>query len=160
MADENIVRIYRIAEAAGISAPLVFKDEAGYFVVDDRPSNMAKVYRVETNALEIYLVSAQVCAVGAPPKPSVGRLVHYTNLGDREGKYPPDVHAALITKVNADESVALRVFYPSGIFDMASVEMTTEPAGSEGARGKWAWPARQEKEVEDGEAQAAEDEAR
>ena len=90
-------------------------------------------------------------------KPTVGRIVHYTNLGDRDGKYPPETQAALITKVNdvnpgndprlsgAKQTVALHIFYPTGQFDMASVEQADENvlAGSEAARGKWQWPARE-----------------
>lgn len=76
-------------------------------------------------------------------KASVGRIVHYTNLGDRDGKYPPEVQAALITKVNADGTVALHIFYPTGQFDMAAVQFTDAAAGSEMARGKWTWPARE-----------------
>lgn len=76
-------------------------------------------------------------------KASIGRLVHYTNLGDRDGKYPPEVQAALITKLNADGTVALHVFYPTGQFDLASVEYTDAYPGDERARGKWAWPARE-----------------
>lgn len=30
-------------------------------------------------------------------KPTVGRIVHYTNLGDADGKYPPEQQAAIIT---------------------------------------------------------------
>lgn len=83
-------------------------------------------------------------------KPSVGRIVHYTNLGDRDGKYPPEIQAALITGVNADGSVALHVFYKTGQFDMPAVECAQKPgmphvvAGSEAARGKWCWPERVE----------------
>lgn len=36
-------------------------------------------------------------------KPTVGRIVHYTNLGDKDGKYPPQVIAAIITKVDRRE---------------------------------------------------------
>lgn len=75
-------------------------------------------------------------------KPSVGRVVLYTNLGDRDGKYPPEIQAALITGVNADGSVALHVFYRTGQFDMPSVEKTDAEPGTDGARGKWNWPAR------------------
>lgn len=80
-------------------------------------------------------------------KPTVGRIVHYTNLGDRDGKYPPEVQAALITGVNLDHTgepdgtVSLHVFYRTGQFDMPRVEETTAAPGSEAARGKWAWPA-------------------
>ena len=75
-------------------------------------------------------------------KPTIGRIVHYTNLGDRDGKYPPTVQAALITGVNDDGTVALHVFYKTGQFDLANAEQTEAEAGSEGARGKWSWPAR------------------
>ena len=67
----------------------------------------------------------------------VGRVVQYTNLGDRDGKYPPEVQAALITGLNADGTVSLHVFYRTGGFDMPSVSYTEEPAGTDGARGKW-----------------------
>ncbi len=74
--------------------------------------------------------------------PTVGRIVHYTNLGDKDGRYPPEVQAALITGLNGDGSVALHIFYKTGQFDMPSVPFTDAPAGSDGARGKWTWPAR------------------
>jgi len=78
-------------------------------------------------------------------KPTIGRIVHYTNLGDRDGKYPPQVQAAIITAViDADAGkVGLHVFYKTGQFDLAECEQTTDPAGSEGARGRWCWPARE-----------------
>lgn len=77
-------------------------------------------------------------------KPTVGRIVHYTNLGDKDGKYPPECIAALITKINADGTVALKCFYPTGIFDVPSIAQAGEgvaPA-TEAARGKWQWPER------------------
>lgn len=73
---------------------------------------------------------------------TVGRDVHYTNLGDRDGKYPPQIIAAKVTKVNDDGTVALLCFYPTGLFNLASAERTDERAGTEAARGKWAWPER------------------
>lgn len=76
-------------------------------------------------------------------KPTVGRTIHYTNLGDKEGKYPPEIQAAVITGLNADGTVALKVLYRTGIFDMQSVAYTPEPAGTDAARGKWTWPARE-----------------
>lgn len=95
-------------------------------------------------------------------KPTVGRIVLYTNLGDRDGKYPPEVQAAIITKVIPLEgpalhqrmssaianeesayAVSLHIFYEMGQFDMKDVPFTNEVSGSEGARGKWAWPSRQ-----------------
>lgn len=68
-------------------------------------------------------------------KPTIGRIVVYTNLGDVDGKYPPEAHPALITGVNEDETVALHIFYRTGQFDMPSVQL-----GEVGERGKWAWP--------------------
>lgn len=84
--------------------------------------------------------------------PTVGRIVHYTNLGDKDGKYPPQIIAAIITKVTqkpgvnpmdeTDYDVMLKAFYPTGFFDMAEVPFTTADAGSDEARGKWRWPER------------------
>lgn len=74
--------------------------------------------------------------------PTIGRIVHYTNLGDRDGKYPPTVQAAIITGVNDGNDVSLHVFYKTGQFDLASCQFTLAPAGSEDARGKWSWPSR------------------
>lgn len=75
-------------------------------------------------------------------KPSIGRIVHYTNLGDRDGKYPPQIVAALITGVNDDGTVALNCFYRTGQFNLDRVEFTEEAAGTDGARGRWTWPAK------------------
>lgn len=75
-------------------------------------------------------------------KASIGRIVHYTNLGDRDGKYPPTVQAAIVTGVNDEQTgnVALHVFYKTGQFDLAMCDHTEAHAGSEDARGKWSWP--------------------
>jgi len=77
-------------------------------------------------------------------KPSVGRIVHYTNLGDRDGKYPPEIQAAIITAVKDNNvpqlPVSLHIFYRTGQFDMEWVEYTDAEAGTEEARGKWTWP--------------------
>lgn len=79
--------------------------------------------------------------------PTVGRIVHYTNLGDKDGKYPPQTQAAMITKVEpkpgvnpldeTDYIVSLKVFYPTGIFDMPSA-----PYSPLEERGHWRWPER------------------
>ena len=76
--------------------------------------------------------------------PTIARIVHYTNLGDRDGKYPVTIQAAIITGLNTDGTVSLHVFYKTGQFDLASCEFAGEdvPAGSEQARGKWTWPSR------------------
>lgn len=88
--------------------------------------------------------------------PTVGRIVHYTNLGDKDGKYPPQVQAAIITGVYrrdpdgnvklADDGIGqsditevdLKVFYRSGFFDCHKVSMKSE----EKDRGVWTWPPR------------------
>lgn len=92
-------------------------------------------------------------------KPSIGRMVHYTNLGDKDGKYPPEIQAAVITGVyntlsgtaaqiegvyhsanqvgaspNATE-VDLKVFYRTGLFDCQKIPFSEEPK-----RGHWNWP--------------------
>lgn len=70
-------------------------------------------------------------------KPEIGTIVHYTNLGDRDGKYPPEIQGAMITGVNADGTCSLKVFYKTGIFDCVGIHQATAPAGSEEARGHW-----------------------
>lgn len=70
-------------------------------------------------------------------KPSVGRIVYYTNLGDKDGMYPPEQQAAIITAVHRDGAVALKIFYQNGIFDMQFV-----PFSEEYERGHWSWPVR------------------
>lgn len=89
--------------------------------------------------------------------PSIGRTVHYVNLGDKDGKYPPEIQAAIITGVyesvdgngNALKSantpgarvntmyVDLKVFYRTGFFDMQLVKFSETAE-----RGHWTWPAR------------------
>ena len=83
--------------------------------------------------------------------PTVGRIVHYTNLGDKDGKYPPEQQAAIITKVvplgtglprrggwkRGDErgyEVSLHVFYETGDFFMKTV-----PFSAKYKRGCWTW---------------------
>ncbi len=85
-------------------------------------------------------------------KPTVGRIVHYTNLGDKDGRYPPEQQAAIITKVvqhqgghgldrNLTEksfAVSLHIFYATGQFDMQDV-----PFSESYERGHWTWPPRE-----------------
>jgi hypothetical protein len=87
-------------------------------------------------------------------KPTVGRIVHYTNLGDKDGRYPPETQAAIITAVkphdqfhagqpppNSEENiyqVSLHIFYATGQFDMSSVPWSEKPE-----RGHWNWPPRE-----------------
>ena len=75
--------------------------------------------------------------------PTIGRIVHYTNLGDKDGKYPPEVQAAIVTGVNSDATVALHIFYKTGQFDRPNVEWTSADAGTDAARGRWSWPVRE-----------------
>lgn len=96
-------------------------------------------------------------------RPSVGRIVHYTNLGDKDGKYPPQVQAAVITgiyKIVDHEDTAidftlervndgvgkpedkisnlvdLKVFYKTGLFDCENIPL--KQASEQ--RGCWDWP--------------------
>lgn len=80
--------------------------------------------------------------------PSVGRIVLYTNLGDADGKYPPEQQAAIVTKVrdlkNAESAgderayaVSLTIFYETGFFYMKDV-----PFSETFKRGCWTWPPR------------------
>lgn len=83
-------------------------------------------------------------------KPTVGRIVHYTNLGDADGKYPPEQQAAIITKsvepvgMEAAEyeedlfEVSLHIFYQTGDFYMQKV-----PYSKDYKRGHWSWPVKQ-----------------
>lgn len=82
--------------------------------------------------------------------PTLGRIVHYTNLGDAEGKFPAEQQAAIITGVALnnqfpkgqvpaewDENrykVTLHIFYKTGQFDMEA------PFSPEYKRGHWTWP--------------------
>jgi len=77
--------------------------------------------------------------------PTVGRIVHYTNLGDKDGKYPPEIQAAIVTKVHAGAApfaCSLAVLYPTGLFFLQCVEQTDAVPGSNEARGFWNWPER------------------
>lgn len=83
-------------------------------------------------------------------KPSVGRIVHYTNLGDKDGRYPAEQHAAIVTGVyppaptsegsgssHGDMHADLHIFYKTGQFDMMGV-----PFSESYERGHWSWPPR------------------
>ena len=77
--------------------------------------------------------------------PTLGRIVHYTNLGDKDDRYPPEAHPAIITGVHETNEpgtsgplVDLHIFYRTGQFDMEKVPFSPEPM----ERGHWNWPAR------------------
>lgn len=72
--------------------------------------------------------------------PSIGRIVHYTNLGsvsaDDRMVYPPTQQAFLITWVNDDGTVDGTAFYRGGgVFPMSNV-----PFSEDRKRGTWSWP--------------------
>lgn len=98
-------------------------------------------------------------------RPTVGRIVHYINLGDKDGKYPPQVQAAVITGIYRIKDVAqraegenlelindgvgtpddavsslvdLKVFYKTGLFDCTRIPQRK----SSEQRGCWDWPPR------------------
>lgn len=77
-----------------------------------------------------------------PTQPTVGRMVHYTNLGDKDGRFPPEQQAAIITKVvpaeqaaGGNTKVSLCILYPTGMFFMQDV-----PYSETYERGHWTWP--------------------
>jgi len=81
-------------------------------------------------------------------KPTVGRIVHYTNLGDKDGRYPPEQQAAIVTGVYPEHAEGttgthgpmhadLHIFYKTGEFNMTGV-----PFSENYERGHWSWPPR------------------
>lgn len=71
-------------------------------------------------------------------KPTVGRIVHYTNLGDKDGKYPPTQQAAIVTGSYEDSTNCdIHIFYKTGQFDMVHV-----PFSESYQRGHWSWPSK------------------
>lgn len=67
-------------------------------------------------------------------KPTIGRIVHYRDLGGQ-------VRAAIITKVWSDDCVGLTVFYPRDEKPLyADTEIGTCLMGTESYR--WSWPER------------------
>lgn len=85
------------------------------------------------------------------PQPSIGSVVHYQNLGDAAGRYPPETQAAIITGAQRrdphnDHSgacwedcyvVDLHIIYRTGQFWMLDV-----PYGEQVESGHWRWPTR------------------
>jgi hypothetical protein len=78
----------------------------------------------------------------------VGRAVHYVSEGspvreDGTQKYESVCRAATITQVWSDESVALAVFNPTGMFfNHVCDHDEGELADGRGAGGTWHWPER------------------
>lgn len=86
--------------------------------------------------------------------PTIGRIVHYINLGDQDRQFPPVIQAAMITGlykrdlengqlVPANEPgsdagrvfVDLKIFYRTGFFDLKAVRFSEQYE-----RGRWSWP--------------------
>ncbi len=72
-------------------------------------------------------------------RPSVGRAVHYTPNDSKPGEH----HAATIAYVCPEGGGCnLAVVDPLGRpYPKLRVSQTDAPAGTDEARGKWAWPA-------------------
>jgi hypothetical protein len=73
--------------------------------------------------------------------PSVGRIVHYTNLGSvndaGEMIYPPTQQAMLVTAVESDGVHGIVFYKGGGMFPMGPV-----PFSETYERGTWSWPNR------------------
>jgi len=74
--------------------------------------------------------------VTSHPRPSVGRIVLYTDA------YNGPALAGIVTAVNLDGTVDLAVFYPQTIERLRYIEYVDADAGTEDARGRWTWPRR------------------
>lgn len=72
------------------------------------------------------------------PKPSIGRIVHYTSYGTPNGEYGQVCRAAVITEVIDDVTVSLAVLNPTGMF--FNVKVPLDAFASLG--GTWHWPER------------------
>lgn len=101
--------------------------------------------------------------------PSIGRTVAYTNLGDKDGKYPPEVQAAVITGIyrkdpnastcepsvngnNDPKKVAVATANTVGqqadtnyadlkvFYRTGLFDMVCVPFSDEPKRGHWNWP--------------------
>lgn len=103
-------------------------------------------------------------------KPTIGRIVQYVNLGDKDGKYPPEVQAALVTGVyyvdpfiegeepqmgnNDPKKLGLNAANKLGdkpdsthadllvFYRTGSFNMVCVPFSEEPKRGHWTWPPR------------------
>lgn len=93
-------------------------------------------------------------------RPTIGRVVMYTNLGDAQGKYPPEQQMADITKVRVkpgleredpqlytegDFMVSLKVTYETGEFYLVAGSAAFPngvPFSPEFKPGHWSWPPR------------------
>lgn len=69
------------------------------------------------------------------PKPTVGRVVHYTSQGHSLGTKAGTCRAAIITEVKDDNTVSVAVFTPRGTL---FYEAISQDPGK--AAGTWHWP--------------------
>lgn len=72
------------------------------------------------------------------PKPSVGRIVHYSSYGTPGGEYSSVCRAAIIAAVKDEHTVDLVVLNPEGLFFNKDVEQFN--ISKKG--GTWHWPER------------------
>lgn len=76
------------------------------------------------------------------PKPSVGRIVHYTSYGTPGGEYGQECRAAIITQVSSrdcnDAPVGLAVLNPTGMYFHDHVHHSEQEFDG----GTWHWPER------------------
>jgi hypothetical protein len=80
---------------------------------------------------------------GVGPKASVCRMVCYTSAGEKSER--GEIHAAVITGVDSDEVVSLRVFTRTQDFVLPRVSLWAGAAEEQGAQGRWSWPKRRYK---------------
>ncbi|MBF6138115.1 hypothetical protein IU501_34670 [Nocardia otitidiscaviarum] len=84
------------------------------------------------------------------PTPSIGRIVHYQSLGGKDGTFPPEPRAAIITGIPAhvtdesdqpdsgyEQAVHLAVINPTGMYFNQTVPYADTPTP-----GHWNWPPR------------------
>ena len=77
--------------------------------------------------------------------PSVGRIVHYTPLEDALGEAVAPI-AAIVTSVHTpvpgdgEQTVTLTLFHKTFVDTRSAIAFTEAEAGTEEARGRWAWP--------------------
>ncbi len=69
-------------------------------------------------------------------KPTIGRVVHYTQPDDQEPRNATRVHPAMITRVWNDTCVNLVVFFDAG--SPQALTSVTKLPGYNG--GGWDWP--------------------
>lgn len=73
------------------------------------------------------------------PKPSVGRIVHYTTAGHSLGVKAGTCRAAIVTEIKDEQTVSLAVFTTRGTLFYEALTRDDSKTG-----GTWHWPEREE----------------